>query len=231
MAPGGHLLEAARAAALAAHSSAGHAATAGRRSAARLLRSAEALARAAVADLQAGDRAAAGTPLVAPQRAAPDSAVVAPTARKKRSSRKKSKKDTQKDAVMTRVEEARITRPPDVAPAVPVVALAPSPTTAPHGRVLAARPSRERSPHRKSGVVSHASSTTGASTGVSRPVPFSTGQVVVLRDLVSRPDLAGCRAKVLSFDSAAGRYAVCVDQSGEKLRVREANIHFPGDVS
>ena len=46
-----HLLEAARASVLAAHSAAGLATTAGQRTAARLLRSAEAMARAAVAAL------------------------------------------------------------------------------------------------------------------------------------------------------------------------------------
>jgi hypothetical protein len=49
---GSHSLEAARAAALASHSAAGLASSAGLRTAARLLRSSEALARAAVAAIQ-----------------------------------------------------------------------------------------------------------------------------------------------------------------------------------
>ena len=57
---------------------------------------------------------------------------------------------------------------------------------------------------------------------------LSAGQAVVIGDLVCRPDLAGLVAKVLSFDSAAGRYAVCVESSGEKVRVREANLRLSG---
>ena len=85
---------------------------------------------------------------------------------------------------------------------------------------------RERSPRRKSPAAPLAASSSAATveTGSST---FGAGQQVVLRGLVSRPDLDNSYATVLFFDSAAQRYAVQISLSGEKLRVREFNLKQP----
>ena len=50
------------------------------------------------------------------------------------------------------------------------------------------------------------------------------GQAAVMADLVSRSDLVGFRGVVKSFDSASQRYAVCLDASGEQVRVLQQNL-------
>ena len=94
-------------------------------------------------------------------------------------------------------------------------------------RFLAASTSRERSP-RGDSVRASASPLTSssqvpasASAGTAR---FAEGQAVLLADLVSRPELVGKGGVVQFFDSATSRYAVCIDASGEMVRVREGNL-------
>ena len=53
---------------------------------------------------------------------------------------------------------------------------------------------------------------------------FAVGQAVTLVDLVSRADLVGKCGVIKSFDSASTRYAVCIDVSGEMVKVLEANL-------
>ena len=93
-------------------------------------------------------------------------------------------------------------------------------------RVLVARSSRERSP--RGARVAPLSALPSAS---SQHVPasvsagtakFAVGQAVVLVDLVSRPDLVDKCDVVKSFDSV--HFAVCIDVSGEMVRVLEVNL-------
>ena len=104
--------------------------------------------------------------------------------------------------------------PPVVAaiPGPPVEELAPQVASA--GRVPADRPSRERSPRRMSPspALPHAVRTPPILVGFDG---FSIGQAVCLQGLVWRPEPAGQRAIVLSFDEAAGRCAVKLATSGE----------------
>ena len=95
-------------------------------------------------------------------------------------------------------------------------------------RVLVARASREHSPHglrSMSTTASLASSTQHAPASVDTEVAnFSVGQAVVLVGLVSRSDLVGKCSVVKSFDSASKRYAVCIDVTGEMVRILGMNI-------
>ena len=49
---------------------------------------------------------------------------------------------------------------------------------------------------------------------------------MVLVDLVSRQDLVGKCGVVKSFDTVSARYAVCLDVSGEHVKVLESNLHY-----
>ena len=55
---------------------------------------------------------------------------------------------------------------------------------------------------------------------------FTVGQKVLLGCLGSRPELTGS-AVILSYDSVAERYAVSVDATGEKIKVKEVNLRAP----
>ena len=145
MAPVGPQIEASRAVALAAHSAAGLSASAGAREAARLLRSAEALARAATASLLAlgppahcrsGDEAAAGP--------------AAPLRRRQRPRRKMKnpEEDTGVSAAARVLEPLQATgRGPSPVTASPAPPLAQAHVAA-TARRLTAQASRERSPRR-----------------------------------------------------------------------------------
>ena len=81
-------------------------------------------------------------------------------------------------------------------------------------RVLEAHSSRERSPRLEAGGAARSSppSTTfpAAPAAVGK---FQVNQGAKLIGLVSRPDLVGVLASVLSFEVASGRYAVMVDST------------------
>ena len=113
-----------------------------------------------------------------------------------------------------------------VLPAAPAASEPPSVVASQSADASAGPWLRERSPRRKSPAAPLAASSSAATeeTGSSS---FGAGQQVVLRGLVSRPDLDNSYATVLSFDSAAQRYAVQISLSGEKLRVREFNLKQP----
>ena len=233
---GKHSLEAARAAALAAHSAAGLASAAGLRTAARLLRSSEALARAAIAALQEAALQRVGSPhahsggdhprgggaasagLGAPLRAPG----VSPASRPRR--RRHKKKVVEKDEKMDAC--------PEVMPLASLVGVAPAlsadasvfvPGARPP-RVLAARPSRERTPPPRAS--SRLSSTTVGSSAaiIADTHGFTVGCAVVFAGLVSRAELAGRAGTVLSFDEASSRYAIKVDATGESVRVLAKNL-------
>ena len=95
-------------------------------------------------------------------------------------------------------------------------------------RVVVARSSRERSPHGTRALPSSASPSS-SSHNVPTPVSagttsFTVGQAVALVDLVFRTDLVGKCDVVKSFDSTSLRYAVCIDVSGETVRVLGGNL-------
>jgi len=215
--------EAARAAALASHSAASLAAAAGFREAARLLRSSEALARAATAALLAIPRREGGVP------DAGDGIGEVISAKKKRPKKKKGKQN-EKEVVLFGPE---LPPPADGVLEVGMVAStsALSPAAAEFvpgkARVLVARTSRERSPHRTPATSSSSPSASSRQMSVSVPTGsavFVVGQAVVLDGLVSRVDLQGKCGVIKSFDGVSKRYAVCIDVTNEVVRVLEKNL-------
>ena len=94
----------------------------------------------------------------------------------------------------------------------------------PARRVLAAKSSRERSPRRTpddSSLPSPSSSPAAAAPAAGSIL--AQGRLVTLTRLTSRPELDDVQATVLSFDRAAGRYAVR-HPTGEQMRVRPGNL-------
>ena len=188
-------LEAARASALASHSGASLCAAAGLREAARLLRSSEALARAAVATLLAPPKAGAsdaagGDPPVGPYVAVPQ----APARRRRRKNRSKVVKSERAD-----VDDMAVTPTAGVGVASGTVCAASCPATAGASegvsssavplRALQARLSRERSPR---------GSTTSAS--LPYPDPASSPTACTVRSATSsRPAIE------LALPLSAGR--------------------------
>ena len=209
------VLEAARATALAAHCAAGLAASAGLRPAERLLRTAEALSRSAIAAL------------TCPSPQPPATAVpAAPLAGARRRRNKKQKEEMNVSTMPLDVQQS-----PTVAESVSEVAATAAPSSLSKDatvfvpgkpRILKPRTSRERSPRR----CSSASALVGMATGPASDGLFVVGQTVVLGGLESRPELSGS-VTILSYDSVAGRYAVTVDATGEKIKVKEVNLHAP----
>ena len=112
--------------------------------------------------------------------------------------------------------------PPAVLPAVVSAVVADKPR-----RILKAKTSRERSPRRSSStVISSTSAPSGAVSGSASMGLFVVGQSAMLGGLESRPELTGS-VSILSYDGAVGRYAVSVDATGEKIKVKEANLSAP----
>ena len=233
---GKHSLEAARAAALAAHSDAGLASAAGLRTAARLLRSSKALARAAIAALQdsasqrediphahgggatgRGGAASAGhgAPLRTPG--------ASPASRPRR--RRHKKKDAEKDQNMDACAEVLpLVTLDDAVPKLSADASVFVPGAKPQ-RVLVARGSRERTPPpRSQSTPAPSSSSMGSSAAPPVDSSIVVGSVVIFCSLVSRAELVGMAGTVLSFDAASSRYAVKVDSTGECVRVLLKNL-------
>ena len=228
-------LEASRATALAAHSAASLAAAAGLREAARLLRSCEALARAATAALQSSTPPAVPAASAAPAAEQP----------KKKKNKKKKGAGSSHGAVVEGVAMEVV--PAAALPSTAAFQLSPhAPAFAPgaaaaSGRVLEKKSSRERSPRRdaSSGLSSAPTSSSSATTlAVSTPVAlapiaaastasgdgFSVGQAALLSGLVSRPELSGSSVTLRSFDRGSSRWAVIVDNTGESVRVKAHNL-------
>ena len=193
--------------------------------AARMLRTAEGLARSATARLEFLGRE---------------------EALKKKEQEKQKKKDTDDSmAGATAAASARPRRrgrrsrkaasPPVASEPLPPAAVGPllagvSGATA-SCRVLKQQRSRERSPRRG------ASLTTTSSAAVSHPGPegggegagpglggFLVGQTVSFLALSSRPDLNNMLGTVMSVDVDAGRVAVKVDDSNESIKVKPCNL-------
>jgi hypothetical protein len=207
-------IEAARAAALASHSAAGLCAAAGSREAARLLRSSEALARAATAALLALPSLAA---------CGPGSAEVN-AERQEKKKRHRKKRGRQTAMVVESMDSEVLPMADGIQEAVVVTpAQTPAPT-----RVLAARTSRERSPRgvRRAPAAALPSSSTSQ---VPEPAPvgadaFAVGQAVSFVGLVSRADLSGRCGVIISYDAASLRYAVLVDAPNQSVRVLGKNL-------
>ena len=218
-------LEAARAAALVAHSAAGLASAAGLRGAARLLRASEGTARAGVAALNAsalqanttakeggpGD-AGAGTQQGASHSSSAGAAAAAASPKPSRRRRRK-KKHAQPDADMGARGE-----PPPVAQEAP-------------SRSLKQQVSRERTPPPRgsSAFLAAASSPTAGvfsagAAGTAGVGIFPVGQSVLLSGLVSRTDLENCRGKVVSYDASCQRYAIALESTGENISVKPCNV-------
>jgi len=219
-----NVVEAARAAALAAHCAAGLAASAGLRPAARLLRTAEALSRSAVAALTCP------SPLPPAPVAESAGLPAVPSARARRRRNKKQKEEQNMSAMPVDEEPLAVKDGVSKAASVPPPSVLSADATVfvPVARTLKARSSRERSPRRcsSSPSASPASAQLGTASGSACAGLFSVGQSVMLGGLESRPELSG-RVSILSFDSVAGRYAVAVDATGEKIKVKEGNLHAP----
>ena len=222
-----HCTEAARAASLASHSAASLAAAAGFREAARLLRSSEALARAATAVLLALPRPEAPGPGSGNGAAASDVEV-----KKKKRSRKKKGKQVAME--VTPIGPELLPTASGVLEAAPTTALTSTLSCSAKefvpgkaARVLVPRTSRERSPRGLRMQSSPSNSTSahqGPASASARSGSFIEGQAVVLVGLSSREDLVGKCGVVKFFDSASSRYAVCIDVTGEMVRVRLENL-------
>ena len=111
-------------------------------------------------------------------------------------------------------------------PLAPVTALSENATPAVPSRVLKAQHSRERSPRRGADAAAPSSSllSTAFPAAPAAVGKFHVNQMVKLIGLVSRPDLVGVRAAIISFESVSGRYAVMVDSTKENVLVKEVNI-------
>jgi hypothetical protein len=216
-------LEASRATALAAHSAASLAAAAGLREAARLLRSCEALARAATAALQSSTPPAVPAASAAPAAEQP----------KKKKNKKKKGAVSLPGAMVDFVAEEVV--PAAAEPSTVAFQLSPhAPAFAPgaaitSGRVLEKKSSRERSPRRAAspGLSSASTSSFSATTLAGHATGgdgFSVGQAALLSDLVSRPDLSGSSVTLRSFDGVSSRWAVSLDTTGESIRVKAHNL-------
>ena len=198
------------------------AAAAGLREAARLLRSSEALARAATAALLAPPHSMAPT-------SGSGSGVAGGEDKEKKKKRRSKKKPKDKDVAMEGVLAGSELPPPAVGvPEAEPAAVSASTMSRDAAdfvpgmaaRVVAPRTSRECSPHSAAASLSDSPSRAHASAAADTGI-FAAGQAVVLVDLVSRADLAGKCGVVKFFDSATSRYAVCIDATGETVRALE----------
>ena len=204
---------------LVAHAAAGLCTVARCVAAARLLRSAEATARAAVALLVAPP---AGQPAT-PASVGPSLPAAPPPAGTRSSRRRLRRKKNNEKADLDSRADAK------VAPCVPLVPTAPALSAeaaavcrGAAARVLKAHSSRERSPPPSRTSSSSAQALPSAAHGVDARLP--AGATVTFANLVSRPELVGMAGVVLSFDEATSRYAVKVVGSGESTRVLPRNL-------
>lgn len=221
-------LESTRATAMAAHSAAGLATTAGLREAAGLLRTCEALARAAAACLASGSSASTPARPAGQAVAAPADGALAPAKARRR---KQKKKESHKEPMDLGVGEAEVLSGDGGGPAFDPVpsALSANAQEFKPARVLKAQVSRERSPRRPPDDTTSSSPLTtpngySAASAATSSMRFAIGQAVALTGLVSRPDLSGHRATVLSFDTATSRFALRLHSTDECIRVREVNL-------
>ena len=87
-----------------------------------------------------------------------------------------------------------------------------------------AQPGRERSPRRAAGPAATSSSSSPTSPpAASAAAAFAIGQTVRLAGL-NRAEFNGARSDVLLFDAEAERFAVLVDSTEQKVRVKARNM-------
>ena len=205
-----HVLEAARAAVLATHAAAGLATGAASREVARLLRSAEALSRSAVAILSTPSttRSSSGPPREAEVRGVPGGAgggvPVGPAQRPRRRARRSKQKGKDDTVVGQDIYMAD--------QGVAVAGGAPCGSTSSTGRALA----------------HHAPvSGTPSATSPSAPVPGTRGFV---RDFTSRFDVNGRYATFVRpakcIFGRGDRWVVTMDDTGEEVTLEPHNIQF-----
>ena len=202
-------VEACRASVLALHAAAGLAGGPDAdRQLLRVLRSAEALARTAVA-----------LALALPKTAAPPGDDAAPCAGGSRRRKRRSKKNkvTENDVMVGSAKQTGEVSPqPAPQPLNPeATVFVPS-----AGRVLKAQSSRERSPHRAipSASISNAPEVHTAGSG------FAVDDIVIITGLQSRPELVNSRCRILGFDADGGRYRVSVEGTGENVRIKPEKL-------
>ena len=238
------ILEACRAMTLAAHSAAGIASAARERHVARLLRSAEALARAAVAAVPGLSGKVSPVQVDGPSRAASgrrgdvspvpgqSAASAVPKARPRRRRRKKNNKENQTVSMKVDIDDDNVEALGGGG--APASAPAGAPTTASPSQVLAKQSSRERSPRRavlalddpqrNQSVVDDGSAAAPSAAAIVASPSFAPNQDVIIGNLASRPDLSGCRAVVVSYDTKSDRYAIRLESTGDAIRVKGCNL-------
>ena len=211
-------VEACRASVLALHAAAGLASGPDAdRQLLRVLRSAEALARTAVAIASSLPKSAApATTRLSPgpggdASRAVDGAVLRAGARRRRRSKK--------NKATENVEMVDSARQPGEVPLQPVpqpldpgaTAFQPS-----AGRVLKAQVSRERSPYR---TISSASASNASEVHMVDH-RYAVDDIVIITDVQSRPELVNLRCRVLGYDDDGGRYRVSIEDTGEMVRLK-----------
>ena len=206
-------VEACRASVLALHAAAGLASGPDAdRQLLRVLRSAEALARTAVALASSLPKTAAPAP----------ADVAAPCAggSRRRRHRSKKKKVTEDVAMVESAHQhGEVLPQPAPRPLDPgAPAFEPS-----SRRVLKAQTSRERSPHRATSTPAPSSNASKDHTETSS---FAVDDIVVIAGLQSRPELANSRCRILGFDADGGRYRVSLEGTGEAMRIKPDKLQF-----
>ena len=205
-------VEACRASVLALHAAAGLASGSGAdRQLLRVLRSAEALARTAVALASSVSKTTAPAP--------PDDAVPRNGGSRRQRRRSKKKEKVQEDVAMGEVarQPGEMLPQPASRPLDPgAVVFEPS-----TGNVLKAEASRERSPRRTTFMTASTSSASEVHTAASS---FAANEITVITGLQARPDLANSRCRILRFDTKGGRYRVSVEGTGETIRIRPEKL-------
>ena len=214
-------VEACRASVLALHAAAGLASGPDAdRQLLRVLRSAEALARTAVAIASSLPKTAAPAPMRSSSARpggdavhAADDAVPCAVGARRRCRRSKKKKVTEDVSMAVPARQPGEVLPqPAPLPLDPgAAAFVPSP-----GRVLKARASRERSPRRSITPTS----TSNASEVHIVASSHAVDDIVVISSLQSRPELANSRCRIFGFEADGGRYRVSVEGTGEAIRVK-----------
>ena len=217
-----HLVEEARAVALSAHCAAGLATAARARTAARLLRSAEALARSTVAVL------ACRLPAQSDVASGPAGHRAPSSRARRRAKKEKSKLDVEVAKVKPQPVDA-------VCGGSTAAALPTAPLLGPDAGVAAklrsaqgvqATSSRERSPRRPSSLLA---SSPSASLRACAALPaasggFSAGQVAVLDGLVLRTELTCHHVTLRSFDETTSRWAASLVAGEETISVKARNL-------
>ena len=212
-------VEACRASVLALHAAAGLASGPGAdRQLLRVLRSAEALARAAVAIASSLPKTAAPAPMRSSSARpggvavlAADDAVPCAAGARRRCRRSKKKKVTEDVSMAVSARQSGEVLPAPLPLDPGAAAFVPSP-----GRVLKARASRERSPRRS---ITSASASNASEVHIVAS-SYAVDDIVVISGLQSRPELAHSRCRVLGFGADGGRYRVSVEGTGEAIRVK-----------